>query len=151
KWDRDFLLEHKVQCQNYRNDSEEIKKNKTYGILASYHPCGVAVGFTEAIKAEAKKSNKNSTRNDQGPTRISSNNNNNNSSSSLLSTSLSYEILLEHSKMLQEDIRCLRDENEYLKKTLMSKPTDDATDFSLQIPRLIINESNDMFKKIEKC
>ncbi|UJR24365.1 hypothetical protein I4U23_005742 [Adineta vaga] len=55
-WDRDFLSEHKAQCQNYRNDSEEIKKNKTYGILASYHPCGVAVGFTEAIKAEGMRS-----------------------------------------------------------------------------------------------
>ncbi|CAF1517297.1 unnamed protein product [Adineta ricciae] len=56
KRDRDFLSEHKAQCQNYRNDSEEIKKNKTYGILASYHPCGVAVGFTEAIKAEGMRS-----------------------------------------------------------------------------------------------
>ncbi|CAF4068628.1 unnamed protein product [Rotaria sordida] len=154
KWDRDFLSEHKVQCQNYRNDSEEIKKNKTYGILASYHPCGVAVGFTEAIKAEAKKNNKNSSRKDQGPTSslsptmISSNNNNNNnnSSSSLPSTSLSYEILLEHNKMLQEDIRRLRDENEYLKNKLMSKPTDDATGFSLEIPRLIINEPNVLVK-----
>ncbi len=50
--DTDFLSEHKVYCQNYRNDSEEIKKSKTYGILASYHPCGIAVGFTEATKAE---------------------------------------------------------------------------------------------------
>ena len=72
----------------------------------------------------AKKNNKNSTRKDQGrtsslsPTRISSNNNN---SSSFLSTSLSNEILLEHSIMLQEDIRRLQDENEYLKKALMSK------------------------------
>ncbi|CAF1517345.1 unnamed protein product [Adineta ricciae] len=56
KRDRDFLSEHKFQCQNYRNDSEEIKKNKTYGILASYHPCGVAVGFTEAFKAEGMRS-----------------------------------------------------------------------------------------------
>ncbi|CAF1557575.1 unnamed protein product, partial [Rotaria sordida] len=54
------------------------------------------------------------------------NNNNNNSSSSLPSTILSYKILLEHNKMLQEDIRRLRDENEYLKNKLMSKPTDDA-------------------------
>ncbi|CAF1528461.1 unnamed protein product [Adineta ricciae] len=51
-WDKDFLSVHKSQCQNYRNDSEEISKNKTYGILASYHPCGVAIGFMEAVKAE---------------------------------------------------------------------------------------------------
>ncbi|CAF1527331.1 unnamed protein product, partial [Adineta ricciae] len=56
KRDRDFLSEHKSHCQNYRNDSEEIKKNKTYGILASYHPCGIAIGFTEAIKAEGMRS-----------------------------------------------------------------------------------------------
>ncbi|CAF1416486.1 unnamed protein product [Rotaria sordida] len=175
KWDRDFLSEHKVQCQNYRNDSEEIKKNKTYGIFASYHPCGVAVGFTEAIKAEGMRSVTRHLllmiigacltpdvliRKDQGPTSslsptmISSNNNNNNnnnnSSSSLPSTILSYKILLEHNKMLQEDIRRLRDENEYLKNKLMSKPTDDATGFSLEIPRLIINEPNGMFKNNRK-
>jgi len=50
------LLDHKNQCQNYRNDSEEIKKNKTYDILASYHPCGVAIGYTEAVKVEGMRS-----------------------------------------------------------------------------------------------
>lgn len=45
-----------MQCQNYRDDSEEIRKSRSFGILASYHPCGVAIGFTEAVKAEGMRS-----------------------------------------------------------------------------------------------
>jgi hypothetical protein len=53
----------------------------------------------------------------------SSNNNNNNNriSSSFPVTSLAYEILLEHNKMLREGIKRLKDENEYFKKNWMPK------------------------------
>jgi hypothetical protein len=50
------LQDHKKECQNYRDDGEEIRKNRTFGILASYHPCGVSVGYTEAVKAEGMRS-----------------------------------------------------------------------------------------------
>lgn len=55
---------------------------------------------------------------------ISSNNNNNNnriSSSSFSATSLAYEVLLEHNKVLHERVKRLKDENEYLKKNWMPK------------------------------
>lgn len=45
-----------MQCQNYRDDSEDIRKSRTFGFLASYHPCGVVIGFTEAIRAEGMRS-----------------------------------------------------------------------------------------------
>ncbi|CAF5173348.1 unnamed protein product [Rotaria magnacalcarata] len=56
KRDQEYLHGHKEECTNYRDDSEEIRKNRTYGILASYHPCGVAIGYTEAVKAEGMRS-----------------------------------------------------------------------------------------------
>ncbi|CAF3817891.1 unnamed protein product [Rotaria sordida] len=54
--DQKSLEEHKTQCSNYRDDSEQIRKSRTFGFLASYHPCGVSIGFTEAIKAEGMRS-----------------------------------------------------------------------------------------------
>ncbi|CAF2095155.1 unnamed protein product, partial [Rotaria magnacalcarata] len=56
KRDQEYLHDHKEECTNYRDDSEEIRKNRTYGILASYHPCGVAIGYTEAVKAGGMRS-----------------------------------------------------------------------------------------------
>ncbi|CAF5069319.1 unnamed protein product, partial [Rotaria magnacalcarata] len=56
KRDQEYLHDHKAECTNYRDNSEEIRKNRTYGILASYHPCGVAIGYTEAVKAEGMRS-----------------------------------------------------------------------------------------------
>ena len=50
------MVEHKREYQNYRNDSERFRKSRTFGFLASYHSCGVAIGFTEAIKAEGMRS-----------------------------------------------------------------------------------------------
>ena len=48
---------------------------------------------------------------------ISSNNNNNNRNSSSFSvTNLAFEILLENNTILREEIKRLKDENEYLKK-----------------------------------
>ena len=50
------MEEHKTQCSNDRDDSEEIRKSRTFGFLASYHPCGVSIGFTEVTKAEGMRS-----------------------------------------------------------------------------------------------
>ncbi|CAF1480304.1 unnamed protein product [Adineta steineri] len=54
--DQQALANHKEECSNYRDDSEQIRKSRTFGFLASYHPCGVLIGFTEAIKAEGMRS-----------------------------------------------------------------------------------------------
>ncbi|CAF3388792.1 unnamed protein product [Rotaria socialis] len=54
--DQQSLEDHKTQCSNYRDDSEQIRKSRTFGFLASYHPCGVSIGFVEAIKAEGMRS-----------------------------------------------------------------------------------------------
>ncbi|CAF1454237.1 unnamed protein product [Adineta steineri] len=41
--DQQALANHKEECSNYRDDSEQIRKSRTFGFLASYHPCGVLI------------------------------------------------------------------------------------------------------------
>ncbi|CAF3990939.1 unnamed protein product [Rotaria sordida] len=52
--DHDFL-HHTTQCNVYRDDLEDIHKNKGYGVLVTFLSCQIVIGFDESIRAEGMR------------------------------------------------------------------------------------------------
>lgn len=52
--DHEFLNENS-QCNVYRDDLENIHKNKGYGVFVTFLSCQIVIGFDESIRAEGMR------------------------------------------------------------------------------------------------
>ncbi|CAF1073926.1 unnamed protein product, partial [Didymodactylos carnosus] len=49
------FLDQKTQCNVYRDDLEDIHKNKGYGVQVTFLSCQIVIGFDECIRAEGMR------------------------------------------------------------------------------------------------
>ena len=49
------FLHQNTECNVYRDDLEDIHKNKGYGVLVTFLSCQIVIGFDESIRAEGMR------------------------------------------------------------------------------------------------